>query len=244
MSFFMAVLPYGILSGQGGTPGDFRGAMSQSKALEALFPGPRRTILCAIFHAPERWWSLLELAGRAGIRPGSLRPHLRQLREGGLIRQRADGGRAWFQADSGSPVFADVHSIVTKLTARERGETILIVEDQMATAQITRILLESWGYRVLEAHSGPEALEVFEHNSDAIELLLTDVIMPGLGGVQLAEDLARRKPELRIVYMSGYPAEQLDGGHAAFLPKPFNPAGLARTVRKELDRCTRKMKSP
>jgi CheY-like chemotaxis protein len=218
--------------------------MSQSKTLEALFPGLRRTLLCTIFHEPERWWNLPELAGRAGVRMGSLRPHLKQLHDGGLIHKKVEGGRSWFQADVGSPVFADVHSIVTKLTARADRETILIVEDQEATAQITRILLESWGYRVLEAHSGHEAVDLFERNREAVELVLTDVIMPGQGGVQLAQDLARRKPELRIVYMSGYPADLINGSDAAFLSKPFNPAGLARTVRKELDRRERIMKSP
>ena len=218
--------------------------MGQSKTLEALFPGPRRTVLCAMFHEPERWWSVPELAGRAGIHPGSLRPHLKQLREGELICQKAEAGRPWYKADTTSPIFADLQSIVTKLTAQAEGETILIVEDQKATAQITRILLESWGYNVLEAHSGTEALEVFEHHCDSIELLLTDVIMPGVGGVGLAQDLARRKPELRIIYMSGYPAEHLNGTEAAFLSKPFNPAGLARVVRKELDRRLYKMKSP
>jgi CheY-like chemotaxis protein len=223
--------------------GTGRGVMSLSKTLEVLFPGPRRTLLCAIFHEPERWWSVPELAGRAGLRPASLRPHLKQLREAGLIRQKIDDGRPWVQANPESPVFGDVQSIVTKLNVRAEGETILIVEDQKATAQITRILLESWGYHVFEAHSGPEALEVFEHHCDSIELLLTDVIMPGAGGVRLAQDLARRKPELRIIYMSGYPAEHLNGTEAAFLSKPFNPAGLARVVRKELDRRLYKMKS-
>jgi CheY-like chemotaxis protein len=199
--------------------------------------------LCAIFHEPDRWWSLPELAGRAGIRPGSLRPHLNQLRDGGLIRQKADGGRNWFQADSSSPVFAEIQAIVAKLTTPAPGETILIVEDQKATAKITRILLESWGYRVFEAHNAREAMDVFERHRDAIELLLTDVIMPDTGGDRLAENLTRRKPDLRIIYMSGYPADHLNGAQAAFLAKPFNPAGLARAVRRELDRSAHKMKS-
>jgi two-component system cell cycle sensor histidine kinase/response regulator CckA len=177
------------------------------------------------------------------MQPASLRPHLKLLREGGLIRQKVEGGRPWFQADPGSPVFADVQSIVTKLTAEAEGETILIVEDQPATAQITRILLESWGYRVLEAHSAGEALDLFEHHRQSIELLLTDVIMPGLSGSKLAQDLVQRKPTLRIIYMSGYPAEHVNGTEAAFLSKPFNPAGLARVVRRELDRRAFKMKS-
>jgi CheY-like chemotaxis protein len=200
--------------------------------------------LCAIFHEPERWWSILELAGRAGIQPGSLRPYLKQLREGQLIRQKTEGRRPWFQADPGCPVFTDVQSIVAKLTAQAEGETILVVEDQPATAQITRILLESWGYHVLEAHCATEALDLFEHHRQSIELLLTDVIMPDLNGARLAEDLVKRKPSLGIIYMSGYPAEYLNGTQAAFLSKPFNPAGLARVVRRELDRRAYKMKSP
>jgi CheY-like chemotaxis protein len=173
-----------------------------------------------------------------------LRAHLKQLSEGGLIRRKNERGRSLFQADPQSPVFKDLHSIVMKLTVQTEGETILIVEDQKATAQITRILLESWGYHVFEAHSAPEALEVFAHYGDAIELVLTDVIMPGIGGTKLAEELARRKPELRIIFMSGYPADYVNGTEAAFLSKPFNPAGLARVVRKELDRRACQMKSP
>jgi CheY-like chemotaxis protein len=165
---------------------------------------------------------------------------LKHLREGGLLRAKVERGRLWFQPDPGCPVFADVQSIVNKLMARTAGETILIVEDQQATAQITRILLESWGYRVLEAHSGPEALDVFTRHRESIELVLTDVVMPGLGGDRLARELLTRKPGLRVVYMSGYPADHLNGAEAAFLSKPFNPAGLARVVRKELDRrCAR-----
>jgi two-component system cell cycle sensor histidine kinase/response regulator CckA len=120
------------------------------------------------------------------------------------------------------------------------------VEDQPATAQITRILLESWGYRVLEAHCGEEALAKFGNDGDGIQLLLTDVIMPGMSGPQLASELQQRKPELRVVFRSGYPSDQLNQPDAAFLPKPFNPAGLSRMVRKELDRpaaARRNMKS-
>jgi CheY-like chemotaxis protein len=126
---------------------------------------------------------------------------------------------------------------VTKLTPQTNtAETILVVEDQPATAQITRILLESWGYRVLEAHDGNEALSLFARDGDGIHLLLTDVIMPGMNGQQLASELVQRKPELRVVFMSGYPSDHLNQPNAAFLPKPFNPASLSRMVRKELDR--------
>jgi CheY-like chemotaxis protein len=211
--------------------------MPEPNALEALFPNPRRVVLCAVFHEPGRWWSLAELSGRAGLRPASLRVHIAALRDGGVIREKIEGGRAWFQADSSCPVFSEIQSLVGKLYADgERGETILIVEDQAATARITRILLESWGYRVIEAHSGAEALTLFEQHRAAVRLVLTDVVMPGLPGPQLAAELVRRQPALRVVFMSGYPADGPNGHGGAFLPKPFNPGSLARTIRRELDR--------
>jgi CheY-like chemotaxis protein len=211
--------------------------MLSCNALEALVPGPRRVVLCAIFYEPGRWWSLPELAGRSGLQPASLRPHMSALRNGGIIREKMEGGRAWFQANSTCPVFAELQSLVRKLNpGADRAETILIVEDQTATAQITRILLESWGYRVIEAHSGAEALTLFEQHRDAVRLVLTDVVMPGLPGPQLAAELVRRQPALRVVFMSGYPNDGPNGHGGAFLPKPFNPGSLARTIRRELDR--------
>ena len=211
--------------------------MGEVKAFEALFPSPRRSIFAAVYTEPNRWWSLPELSGRAGMQPATLRQHLAQLREAGLIREKMEGGRPWFQADPSCSVHAELQSIVTKLTAQAEGaETILVVEDQPATAQITRILLESWGYRVLEAHSGEDAIRLFANDGDCIHLLLTDVIMPGITGPELAGELARMKPDLRVVFMSGYPSDQLNHPGAAFLPKPFNPASLSRMIRKELDR--------
>src|SRR6185437_14278457 len=109
-----------------------------------------------------------------------------------------------YQADPECPIFDELRSIVAKLAPKSRcSQTILVVEDQPATAQITRILLESWGYRVLEARGGVEALGIYDQCDGAIDLLLTDVIMPGMNGPQLAEELLNRNPELRIVYMSG-----------------------------------------
>jgi two-component system, cell cycle sensor histidine kinase and response regulator CckA len=211
--------------------------MKEAKTLEALFPNPRRTIFAAIYAEPGRWWSLSELAGRAGMQGSTLRHHLTQLREAGMIREKAEGGRPWFQPDPACPIFDEMQAIVTKLAAQSNAaETILIVEDQAATAQITRILLESWGYKVIETHGAEEAIRIFDNDGDGVHLVLTDVLMPGMTGPQLANELTRRKPELRIVFMSGYPADQLSDSDATFLPKPFNPASLARIIRKELDR--------
>jgi CheY-like chemotaxis protein len=211
--------------------------MSESKVLEALFPGPRRYILRAMYLEPDRWWSLRDLAGRAGIQPDSLRQHIAHLYHGGLVRARRLKGRSWYQPNPECAVHAEIHSILTKLTGESAGsETILIVEDQPATAKITRILLESWGYRVLEAHAGDEALGVFAQQGCKIHLLLTDVMMPGMDGRDLARELRRLNPLLRVVYMSGYTNEEVLEPGCALLTKPFNPARLSRIVRKELDR--------
>jgi CheY-like chemotaxis protein len=210
--------------------------MRSYQVIEVLFPGPRRPLMCAIFQEPQRWWLLSELAGRAGVTPASLRRHMMALRRAGLIREKTEGRRCWFRADSDCPIFGELQSIVAKLTSRADGvETILVVEDQPATAQITRILLESWGYRVIETHGAREALDAFERYGNGIQLLLTDVIMPDLDGPQLAAELRRRMPDLRIVFMSGYGAGKVQPD-ASFLPKPFNPASLSRIIRRELDR--------
>jgi CheY-like chemotaxis protein len=211
--------------------------MSELNTLNVLFPGTRRPILASLYGEPSRWWSLSELAGRAGLNPATLRRHLAQLRDAGLISEKSDGGRELFQPNPACPVYAELQAIVTKLTSRTNAaETILIIEDQEATAQITRILLESWGYRVFEAHSGAEALEIFKKDGDAIQLVLTDVIMPGMSGPQIAGELVRQNPGLRVAYMSGYPSDTLNQLDAAFLPKPFNPHSLSRMIRRELDR--------
>ncbi len=211
--------------------------MNEVKALEAIFPGTRRLLFAALFGEPERWWSVQELAGRAGVQPSSLRVHIGALRNSGIVREKNEENRVFLQADPSGPVFAELRAIVRKLTPQGGGaETILVVEDQPATAQITRILLESWGYTVLEAHGGLEALHLFEAHGDGIQLLLSDVLMPDMNGPQLAEELRRRHPGLRVIFMSGYPSEELRQVSHAFLPKPFNPASLAQIVRRELDR--------
>jgi CheY-like chemotaxis protein len=158
------------------------------------------------------------------------------MRDGGLICKKREKGRTWFRSNPECPVGAELQSLVSKLAARSPGgETILVVEDQPATAQITKILLESWGYIVLEAHGAQQALDVFELKNGEIDLLLTDVIMPGRSGAELAAELWRRKPDLRVVFMSGYPSHELSRTDAAFLAKPFTPASLSKMIRTQLE---------
>ena len=210
-----------------------------TRTLEALFPGPRFRILAAIFADPERWWGLGDLADYVELPPAGLRRELANLTAGGVLLQRRDTTHSHFRANPGCAFFAEIQAIAAKcasLKGLPGAETILVVEDEPATLKISRILLESWGYKVLEAHNAHEAIQIFEQNHANVRLLLTDVMMPGMTGPELGELLQSAKPGLRVLYMSGYPNDELIRRHLAFLPKPFNPAGLARKIREELDK--------
>jgi nitrogen-specific signal transduction histidine kinase/CheY-like chemotaxis protein len=120
------------------------------------------------------------------------------------------------------------------------AETVLLVEDEAAVRELTREILELEGYTVLEAADGPTALALVRDVPGSIDLLLTDVVMPQLSGGQLAARLLQERPDLRVLFMSGYTEDAIvhhgvrDAG-AALLPKPFTPDALARKVRETLD---------
>jgi CheY-like chemotaxis protein len=121
-------------------------------------------------------------------------------------------------------------------------ETVLIVEDEPVLRDMARVILEECGYQILEASSGTEALEVWNRHASRIDLLLTDMVMPGgISGVDLAEKLLASRPQLRIVFTSGYAAnevnrEVLAKTRARFLPKPYSHDELAHAVRDCLDK--------
>ncbi|HVY62341.1 MAG TPA: ATP-binding protein, partial [Planctomycetota bacterium] len=121
---------------------------------------------------------------------------------------------------------------------RLRGsETVLVVEDEEVVRRLARRSLEQAGYRVLEAGRGQDALDLAARHAGAIDILVTDMIMPGMSGRQLAERLAAARPGLRILFMSGHTEQSpLDGAPgSAFLQKPFTPSDLASRVREVLD---------
>ncbi len=120
------------------------------------------------------------------------------------------------------------------------SETILLVEDDDSVRDLARQILGAQGYTVLEAPDGREALRLVADHPGPIHLLLVDVVMPGMSGTALVEQLAQTHPDLKTLFMSGYTdnaiAQQrvLDPG-VAFLPKPFSPLALTYKVRAMLD---------
>ena len=119
------------------------------------------------------------------------------------------------------------------------SETILVVEDQDAVRRLAVAALESFGYRTLEARSADDALRAVATQTGPIHLILTDVVMPGMDGGQLAQRLRLLCPESKVLYMSGHAAEVISGrglldAGVAYIQKPFTPDALALKVRKVL----------
>src|SRR5208283_1677665 len=119
-------------------------------------------------------------------------------------------------------------------------ETVLLVEDEEVVRSLARRTLQECGYTVLEANGGGEAIELAEQHAGPIHLLLSDVVMPGMGGGQLAERLRSLRPEMKVLYMSGYTDDAMIRHgvlehEVSFLQKPFKPVALAAKVREVLD---------
>jgi len=162
---------------------------------------------------------------------------------GGAIHVDSETGRGssfriYLPATEGEGRLHPDHNSVQQIAGG--SETILITEDEPDLRELTRIFLEGYGYKVLEAGSADEAIRAAERCTDVIHLLLTDVIMPGMSGRQLAERIQARRPQIKIVYMTGYTDDMvvqhkvLEPG-VQLLQKPFSKADLAQKVRSTLD---------
>jgi two-component system, cell cycle sensor histidine kinase and response regulator CckA len=126
-------------------------------------------------------------------------------------------------------------------TVSPRGtETILLAEDEPAVRSFARSVLEASGYQVLEAGNGEEGLKLARSHSGPLHLLVTDVVMPKIGGRELAEKMNVLRPNLKVVFISGYADDEafrrtLQQAGIAYLQKPFTPSALANKIRQVLD---------
>jgi CheY-like chemotaxis protein len=119
------------------------------------------------------------------------------------------------------------------------AETVLLVEDHAEVRRLALRILQSNGYRLLEAANGPDALALSRNHAGPIHLLLTDVVMPGMTGRELATRLLKMRPGVKVLYVSGYTADVIGRAgvlepDVAYLPKPFSPAQLSIKVREVL----------
>ena len=121
------------------------------------------------------------------------------------------------------------------------SETVLVAEDDIQVRTLTRKVLEKAGYRVVEAVDGADAIRLFNENRDTIRLLLLDVIMPKMNGKECGDEITKTRPDIKIIYMSGYTADIIQkrgitSGHLDLILKPVAPNELLKKVREVLDR--------
>jgi PAS domain S-box-containing protein len=168
----------------------------------------------------------------------------------GIVKQ--SGGSIWIYSEIGHGTSfkiylprvdeaAQVYQRIPETAEILQGtETVLVLEDDETLRRLSRSVLEMFGYRVLEAANGADALSLCETYEGPIELLATDVVMPGMGGGEAAKRLVELRPEMKVLFMSGYTEDTIFhqgvlDQEANFIQKPFSPDDLARKVREVLD---------
>jgi two-component system cell cycle sensor histidine kinase/response regulator CckA len=134
----------------------------------------------------------------------------------------------------------ETEKIVTEKEIPRGGETVLVAEDERDVRILAIQILKRQGYKILEAANGGEALLICEKHRGEIHLMLTDIVMPGMSGRELAERLLQLHPEMKVLYMSGYPYHAVMrhgilGEEPNFIQKPFSLQALVNKVREVLD---------
>jgi two-component system cell cycle sensor histidine kinase/response regulator CckA len=167
----------------------------------------------------------------------------------GIVHQC--GGTVWVDSEEGRgttfkiylPRVADAAQAPVAAPARsvQRGtETILVVEDEEALRNLATRILRAAGYQVLAAGSADSAVQILQQHSGRVHLMFTDMVMPGIGGKELAAALAQAYPELKVLYTSGYTddavlREGVLNTSTHFIGKPYSRNGLTEAVRDALD---------
>ncbi|MFZ1983761.1 MAG: response regulator [Desulfatitalea sp.] len=127
-----------------------------------------------------------------------------------------------------------------KVTIVTGKETVLFVDDEEGIVEIGRLILEKMGYKVIEAHGGREAIAIFRKKKEKIDIVILDMIMPGMGGGETFGELKEIDPHIKVLLSSGYSINGqaqgiMDRGCDGFIQKPFNMQDLSIKVRKVLD---------
>ena len=148
--------------------------------------------------------------------------------------------RIYFPEGMGSTLEASNHQHTQAEVASRGNEVVLLAEDEEGVRMLVNQILVKNGYTVLEAKNGKEALRLAGQYSSPIHVLVTDVVMPEMGGVDLARKLRQTHPETKVLFVSGYPShsefrKEAMTGEVEFLPKPLSPSGLTSKVRAILD---------
>jgi PAS domain S-box-containing protein len=168
----------------------------------------------------------------------------------GIVKQ--SGGNIWFYSEEGvgttfkvylpqaTEAASEWRKPMTERQIPTGHETVLLVEDDDDVRDLARLVLKGQGYTVLEACDGQQAAQISALHGGPIHLLLTDVVMPGTNGNAVASQMSQAHPDMKTLFMSGYPDEAIAHHgvlepEVAFLQKPFRPADLARKVRTVLD---------